>query len=56
MLRILFIDNYDSFVYNIVQYFGKITKDIKVVRNDCISVDEAVRYRPDGIVISPGPG
>ena len=55
-MRILFIDNYDSFVYNIVQYFGKITKDIKVVRNDCISVDEAVRYRPDGIVISPGPG
>jgi len=55
-LRILFIDNYDSFVYNIVQYFGRITKDIKVVRNDVISVEAAAEYRPDGIVISPGPG
>ena len=55
-MRILFIDNYDSFVYNIVQYFGRITKDIKVVRNDVISVEAAAEYRPDGIVISPGPG
>ncbi|PKM99275.1 MAG: anthranilate/aminodeoxychorismate synthase component II [Elusimicrobia bacterium HGW-Elusimicrobia-2] len=55
-MRILFVDNYDSFVYNIVQYFGRITKDIKVVRNDEVTVSEIVSYRPDGIVISPGPG
>ncbi|MBU4122760.1 hypothetical protein KJ959_03670, partial [bacterium] len=55
-MRILFVDNYDSFVYNIVQYFGRITKDIKVVRNDEVTVSEIEAYRPDGIVISPGPG
>jgi len=55
-LRILFIDNYDSFVYNIVQYFGRITLDIKVVRNDVVTVADVKKYRPDGIVVSPGPG
>lgn len=55
-MRIFFVDNYDSFVYNIVQYFGRITKDIRVARNDAVSVADVKSYRPDGIVISPGPG
>ncbi|MEA2081763.1 MAG: aminodeoxychorismate/anthranilate synthase component II [Elusimicrobiota bacterium] len=55
-MRILFIDNYDSFVYNIVQYFGRITDNIKVVRNDAVSVEDVKKYHPAGIVVSPGPG
>jgi anthranilate phosphoribosyltransferase len=53
---ILVIDNYDSFIYNIVQYIGEFYSDIKVFRNDAVSVDEALALLPDGIVISPGPG
>jgi anthranilate synthase/aminodeoxychorismate synthase-like glutamine amidotransferase len=54
--RILVIDSYDSFVYNIVQYLGEIGVDPVVVRNDAIGVDEVVGLAPDGILLSPGPG
>jgi anthranilate synthase component 2 len=59
---ILIIDNYDSFTYNLVQYLGELGKelpvasDIRVYRNDEITVEEIRRLQPDGIVISPGPG
>ena len=53
---ILIIDNYDSFVYNLVQYIGSITTDIHVVRNDRITLDEIEAMAPSAIVISPGPG
>lgn len=53
---ILMIDNYDSFTYNLYQYFGEIYSDIKVVRNDCITIDEIEKLAPEAIVISPGPG
>jgi len=52
---ILLIDNYDSFTYNLVQYIEELGEDVAVFRNDVISVDEARRLDPDGIVISPGP-
>ncbi|MCD6423402.1 MAG: aminodeoxychorismate/anthranilate synthase component II [Elusimicrobia bacterium] len=55
-VKIVFIDNYDSFVYNLVQYFGTITEDLKVFRNDCVSIEKISSLKPDGIVISPGPG
>ncbi len=53
---ILVIDNYDSFIYNIVQYVGEYYSDIRVFRNDKITLDEALALGPDGIIISPGPG
>ena len=52
---ILMIDNYDSFTYNVVQYFGLLGSDIKVVRNDKITVDEIESLKPEAIVVSPGP-
>jgi anthranilate synthase/aminodeoxychorismate synthase-like glutamine amidotransferase len=52
---VLVIDNYDSFTYNIVQYLGEMTKDIKVFRNDEISIPEIKALKPSHIVISPGP-
>jgi len=52
---VLVIDNYDSFTYNIVQYLGEMTKEIKVFRNDEISTDEIKRIKPSHILISPGP-
>jgi anthranilate synthase component 2 len=52
---LLMIDNYDSFTYNLVQYLGELGADVKVVRNDEVTVDEAQAMRPDRIVISPGP-
>ena len=52
---ILFIDNYDSFTYNLVQYFGKYCTDIQVYRNDKITLDQAALLDPSCIVISPGP-
>lgn len=52
---ILMIDNYDSFTYNLVQYFGELGADIKVVRNDEITIEEIVALAPEKIVISPGP-
>ncbi|KAA3659372.1 MAG: aminodeoxychorismate/anthranilate synthase component II [Chloroflexi bacterium] len=50
------IDNYDSFTYNLVQYFGELGQEIKVFRNDQVTVDEIRALNPDHIVISPGPG
>jgi anthranilate synthase/aminodeoxychorismate synthase-like glutamine amidotransferase len=52
---IFILDNYDSFTYNLVQYFSEIYPDIRVARNDKISVDEIRGLNPAGIVISPGP-
>lgn len=52
---LLMIDNYDSFTYNIVQYLGELKADVKVVRNDEISVDDIAALNPEKIVISPGP-
>lgn len=52
---ILMIDNYDSFTYNIVQYFGELQQDIRVWHNDDISIDEIKALAPDAIVIGPGP-
>ena len=54
--RILIIDNYDSFTYNLVQYFGVLGCDVIVKRNDEITVAEAAALAPDRICISPGPG
>jgi anthranilate synthase component 2 len=51
----LLIDNYDSFVYNLRHYLGEMGAEVKVVRNDAITVAEALALQPDGIVISPGP-
>jgi len=53
---ILMIDNYDSFTYNLVQYFGEMGASLKVIRNDKISLREITDMGPGGIVISPGPG
>lgn len=52
---ILLIDNYDSFTFNLYQYIGIFTNDIKVVRNDKITIEEIEKLDPDKIVISPGP-
>jgi len=52
---LLMIDNYDSFTYNLVQYFGELEQDVKVYRNDQVTVDEIDKLAPDHIVISPGP-
>lgn len=49
------IDNYDSFTYNLVQYLGELGEDIRVFRNDRITIEEIERLNPDRIVISPGP-
>ena len=53
---ILLIDNYDSFSYNLYQLIGSLDSDIKIARNDALSVDEIRNLKPDRIVISPGPG
>ena len=53
---ILLIDNYDSFTYNVYQYVGSINPDIKVVRNDKITIEEIKALSPEKIIISPGPG
>jgi len=54
--RVLVIDNYDSFVYNLVQYLGELGADPIVHRHDARSLDEIVEIDPDAILISPGPG
>ncbi|KRG76593.1 anthranilate synthase component II [Stenotrophomonas ginsengisoli] len=53
---LLMIDNYDSFTFNLVQYFQQLGADVRVVRNDAMSVEEIAALKPDQIVISPGPG
>ena len=54
MARILVIDNYDSFVFNLVQYLAQLGSECTVVRNDEVEASEAAKY--DGVLISPGPG
>lgn len=53
---IVIIDNYDSFTYNLVQYFRQLGAEVRIYRNDAISVQKLENLHPDGIVISPGPG
>jgi len=53
---LLMIDNYDSFTYNLVQYLAELGEDVRVYRNDALSVQAIVDLQPDRIVISPGPG
>lgn len=59
---IIVIDNYDSFTYNLVQYLGELAQelpvaaDIRVYRNDAIDIETIAQLKPDGILISPGPG
>jgi anthranilate synthase/aminodeoxychorismate synthase-like glutamine amidotransferase len=55
-MRLLMIDNYDSFTYNLVQYLGELGAEVDVVRNDAAPLAELAARRPDGVVISPGPG
>jgi anthranilate synthase/aminodeoxychorismate synthase-like glutamine amidotransferase len=55
-MRVLVLDNYDSFTYNLVQYLGELGTDVEVFRNDAVSVEQALKRRYDRIVISPGPG
>jgi anthranilate synthase component 2 len=52
---LLMLDNYDSFTYNLVQYFGELGQDVRVVRNDQITLDEIAAMKPDRICVSPGP-
>ena len=54
-VRLVMVDNYDSFTYNLVQYFGELGADVVVVRNDEVTVEDIESLRPDKIVISPGP-
>lgn len=52
---LLMIDNYDSFTYNVVQYFGELGAEVKVIRNDELSIEQIAELQPERIVISPGP-
>jgi anthranilate synthase component II len=52
---LLMIDNYDSFTYNLVQYFGELGAEVRVVRNDALSVEQVAALKPERIVVSPGP-
>lgn len=54
-VMLLVIDNYDSFTYNLVQYFGQLGVEQRVVRNDAITVEEALEMDPDRVLVSPGP-
>ena len=54
--KILVIDNYDSFVYNLVQYLGELGAEPIVVRNDEVTIQQALELKPDGVLLSPGPG
>jgi len=55
MSTVLMIDNYDSFTYNLVHYLGELGTDVKVVRNDALTVQDAMGLNPSGILLSPGP-
>jgi anthranilate synthase component II len=54
-MKILVVDNYDSFTYNLVQYLGELGADVTVWRNDQFSLEDITTLKPDGIVVSPGP-
>jgi len=54
-MRVLVVDNYDSFTYNLVQYLGELGAEVDVVRNDAATVDELLERAPDRVVVSPGP-
>src|ERR1700728_3906222 len=54
--RVVVVDNYDSFVYNLVQYLGELGAEPVVVRNDEVTVEEVAALQPDALLISPGPG
>src|SRR4029077_4442637 len=54
-MKVLIIDNYDSFTYNLVQYLGELGAEIEVVRNDAETIDQLQARNPDRVVISPGP-
>ena len=54
--KVLVVDNYDSFVYNLVQYLGELKTDPLVKRHDAITIDEVEEISPHAILISPGPG
>ena len=54
-MKLLMIDNYDSFTYNIVQYFGELGADVEVFRNDEITIEQIAAKQPDRLVVSPGP-
>ncbi|HVD41783.1 MAG TPA: aminodeoxychorismate/anthranilate synthase component II [Solirubrobacterales bacterium] len=54
-MRVLVIDNYDSFTYNLVQYLGELGAEVEVVRNDKATVSELLERKPDRLVVSPGP-
>jgi anthranilate synthase/aminodeoxychorismate synthase-like glutamine amidotransferase len=54
--RVLVIDNYDSFVYNLVQYLGELGADPVVYRHDAVGLDELIALDPDAVLVSPGPG
>jgi anthranilate synthase component II len=55
-MRVLIVDNYDSFTYNLAQELGELGATVEVVRNDAFTIDELLGDLPDGVVISPGPG
>ncbi|MCH2171144.1 aminodeoxychorismate/anthranilate synthase component II [Myxococcota bacterium] len=55
-MRLLMVDNYDSFTFNLVQYLGELGAAVDVVRNDAASVEDLLAAKPKGVVISPGPG
>ncbi len=55
-MKVLVIDNYDSFVYNLVQYIGELGAEVIVYRNDQVTLEQVKKLKPDRIVISPGPG
>ncbi len=55
-MRVLIMDNYDSFVYNLAQYAGEIADEVLVKRNDTVGLSDVRRLNPDRIIISPGPG
>ena len=55
-MRVLMVDNYDSFTYNLVQYLGELGAELRVIRNDAVDADGVAALAPEGIVISPGPG
>ncbi len=54
-MRVLLVDNYDSFAYNLVQYLGELGAEVEVIRNDRATVQELLERRPDRVVVSPGP-